>query len=119
MRRFLSAWVGSVIALIIFLAPVSDAIALQSSQFIEKPAVLTGPKEGAPIPLYIRPAANQPPVGYGDYGSTVTVIEQVASFLPEADQNSAWNHIRLEDKAHTEGWVQGRFLEMTNPSSPE
>ncbi|MFK8183894.1 MAG: hypothetical protein AB8B99_11015 [Phormidesmis sp.] len=85
---------------------------LQSSQASEQPAILVGPKEDAPIPLYLRPAANQPNVGYGMSGAVVTVLEQVASFLPEADQSAAWNHIRLEDAPFTEGWVQGRFLLM-------
>jgi len=83
----------------------------------EQPAILIGPKAGNPVPLYLRPAANQPNVGYGINGSTVTVMEQVASFLPEADQDSAWNHIRLNDPPFTEGWVQGRFLKLKEVDS--
>ena len=82
------------------------------SQSAEPLARLVGPQADAPIPLYLRPAANQPNVGYGMSGAVVTVLEQVASFLPEADQSTAWNHIRLEDAPYTEGWVQGKFLLM-------
>lgn len=85
---------------------------LPNGQFTEQPATLVGPQPDTPIPLYLRPAANQPNVGYGINGSAVTITEQVASFLPEADQNSAWNHIRLDQPPYTEGWVQGRFLEL-------
>lgn len=99
----------SVVLLFSFAMP-AVAIGLQDSQFTEQPATLVGPRADAPVPLYLRPAANQPNVGYGMAGSAVTVLEQVASFLPEADQDAAWNHIRLDDAPYTEGWVQGRFL---------
>ncbi|ESA33365.1 hypothetical protein N836_22010 [Leptolyngbya sp. Heron Island J] len=71
-----------------------------------------GPKARAPIPIYLRPAPNQPNVGYGVNGDSVTIMEQLASFLPEADQSTAWNHIRLDNEPYTEGWVQGKFLLM-------
>lgn len=100
-----------------FLAP-AHAAGLQSNPSIEQPAILVGPRADAPIPLYLRPAANQPNVGYGQSGASVTVLEQVASFLPEADQDAAWNHIRLEDAPYTEGWVQGRFLSLLEPETP-
>lgn len=92
--------------------PPALANNLPNGQFTEQPATLVGPQPDTPIPLYLRPAANQPNVGYGINGSAVTITEQVASFLPEADQNSAWNHIRLDQPPYTEGWVQGRFLEL-------
>ncbi|WP_152532266.1 hypothetical protein [Leptolyngbya sp. Heron Island J] len=60
----------------------------------------------------MRPAPNQPNVGYGVNGDSVTIMEQLASFLPEADQSTAWNHIRLDNEPYTEGWVQGKFLLM-------
>ena len=84
--------------------------ALEATLPLESKATLVGPKADAPIPLYLRPAANQPNVGYGMSGDGVTVLEQVASFLPEADQRASWNHIRLNEPPYTEGWVQGRFL---------
>ena len=122
-RRLLPS-VGIVIALVLCVAgfiigPV-HAASLRSNQAVAQSAILVGPKKDSPIPLYLRPAANQPNVGYGNSGALVTVLEQVASFLPEADQSSAWNHIRLEDPPYTEGWVQGRFLlieeiEQTSP----
>ncbi|MEL7143656.1 MAG: hypothetical protein AAGL08_15720 [Cyanobacteria bacterium J06573_11] len=99
----------SAVLLSSFALPVV-ANSLQDSQLTERPATLVGPRADAPVPLYLRPAANQPSVGYGMAGSAVTVLEQVASFLPEADQDAAWNHIRLEEAPYTEGWVQGRFL---------
>ena len=95
----------------------SVAQGLQTAQFIEKSAVLVGPKADSPVPLYLRPAANQPNVGYGINGSSVTVLEQVASFLPEADPDSAWNHIRLNDSPYTEGWIQGKFLSIEADNS--
>lgn len=96
--------------LLLSIAMPAMAIDLQDNQLTDQPATLVGPRADAPVPLYLRPAANQPSVGYGMAGSAVTVLEQVASFLPEADQDAAWNHIRLDDAPYTEGWVQGRFL---------
>lgn len=113
-QRLLKIAIALTIAIaLIFTAPTASWAVLQSSQFIEKPATLIGPRADSPIPLYLRPAANQPSVGYGTNGSAVTVLEQIASFLPEADQAVAWNHIRLENPPYTEGWVQGRFLSFS------
>lgn len=86
---------------------------LQGSQTIKQSATLIGPRPKTPIPIYLRPAPNQPNVGYGVNGDVVTVMEQLASFLPEADERTAWNHIRLNNEPYTEGWVQGKFLSMT------
>ena len=110
-RRFvgLVICVAVLINLVVF-PKLSWAVELQGSQPIEKNATLVGPKARAPIPLYLRPAPNQPNVGYGVNGDSVTVMEQLASFLPEADQSTAWNHIRLDNEPYTEGWVQGKFL---------
>jgi len=105
------------IALIMLTANPQPSQAALGTQAIEQPATLIGPRAGAPIPLYLRPAANQPNVGYGNNGASVTVLEQVASFLPEADQDSAWNHIRLDEAPYTEGWVQGRFLSLSTTES--
>ncbi|MEM6450027.1 MAG: hypothetical protein AAF703_06920 [Cyanobacteria bacterium P01_D01_bin.105] len=95
-----------------FAQSASQSASQSAEKSAEKTARLVGPKKDAPIPLYLRPAANQPNVGYGNNGAVVTVLEQVASFLPEADQSAAWNHIRLENAPYTEGWVQGKFLLM-------
>ncbi|MGD1951208.1 MAG: hypothetical protein ACFB14_16380 [Leptolyngbyaceae cyanobacterium] len=90
----------------------SWAVELQGSQQIEQSATLVALRARAPIPIYLRPAPNQPNVGYGVNGDAVTVIERLASFWPEADESNAWNHIRLEHEPYTEGWVQGKFLLM-------
>ena len=82
----------------------------------DQTVTLVAPQAKAPIPIYLRPAPNQPNVGYGLNGDAVTVMEQVASFLPEADPSTAWNHIRLEHEPYTEGWVQGKFLSLYNHS---
>ena len=110
-RRFvgLVICVAILLNLVVFPEP-SWAVELQGSQSVGKTATLVGPKVRAPIPLYLRPAPNQPNVGYGVNGDSVTVMEQLASFLPEADQSTAWNHIRLDNEPYTEGWVQGKFL---------
>lgn len=114
-QRFVWALAGVVVAVMLWSTPVLPGWTadLSANSTTEQPAILVGPKEDAPIPLYLRPAANQPNVGYGMSGAAVTVLERVASFLPEADQDAAWNHIRLEDTPYTEGWVQGRFLSVS------
>ncbi|MEM9217813.1 MAG: hypothetical protein AAGD25_26170 [Cyanobacteria bacterium P01_F01_bin.150] len=107
-------------ALIIF--PVSCwAMDLRDSASAKQTATLVGPMAKAPISLSLRPAPNQPNVGYGRDGDVVTVLEQVADFLPEADESNAWNHIRLNDEPYTEGWIQGKFLTMqeTDSLSPQ
>ena len=111
--------VAFVFVSMITLPMLSWAVELQGSQQIEQSAPLVGLRAKAPIPIYLRPAPNQPNVGYGVNGDAVTVIEQLASFLPEADESSAWNHIRLEHEPYTEGWVQGKFLLMEKAGMQE
>ncbi|MEO0869781.1 MAG: hypothetical protein AAFY17_15355 [Cyanobacteria bacterium J06642_11] len=98
---------------ILFAAMVSGPSASWATeQSDSQVATLIGPRADAPIPLSLRPAANQPNVGYGMNGDSVTVIEQLASFLPEADPSTTWNHIRLNVEPYTVGWVQGKFLDV-------
>ena len=85
---------------------------LQASQFTEQPATLVGPRENSAIALYIRPAPNQQPVGYGMTGDAVTVTDQFGDYLMEDDPSATWSHIRLEKPPYTEGWLRGRFLAM-------
>ncbi len=102
------------------MVPTSSwAADLLGSQTVDLPATLIGPRAKAPIPIYLRPAPNQPNVGYGINGDSVIVMEQLASFLPEADQDTAWNHIRLNHEPYTEGWIQGKFLSMSETDIQE
>ncbi|MGD1865934.1 MAG: hypothetical protein ACFB0D_15395 [Phormidesmis sp.] len=88
--------------------------ALQSTPFEEQPATLVSPREGSAIPLYIRPAPNQQPVGYGISGDSVTITDQFGDYLMEDDPSATWSHIRLNNAPYTEGWLRGRFLSMDN-----
>ena len=112
-------WQGvlSVAVLLITLTIIPDpswAMEFLGSQPVNQPATLVGPQARAPIPIYLRPAPNQQSVGYGIHGDPITVLEQLASFLPEADESTAWNHIRLEHEPYTEGWIQGKFLVISD-----
>ena len=119
-RLFKGVTVLTVVLVTIIILPMSAAAAaLQGSQQIEQSATLVGLRAKAPIPIYLRPAPNQPNVGYGINGDAVTVMERLASFLPEADESNAWNHIRLEHEPYTEGWVQGKFLLMEKADTQE
>ena len=110
----------AILLAIVLLAPLSSrAAGLQSRETVEPSATLINPQTAAPIaiPIYLRPAPNQPNVGYGMTGDSVTVLEQLASFLPEADESTAWNHIRLDHEPYTEGWLQGKFLSTVKADS--
>lgn len=111
-QKFISVAVAAVLSCAVTLGFPFNSWAVEQlgSPSIAQTATLTGPKADAPIPLSLRPAANQPNVGYGMNGDSVTVLEQLASFLPEADPSTTWNHVRLNEAPYTEGWVQGRFL---------
>ena len=91
---------------------------LQSTQFKEQPATLVSPRENSAVALYIRPAPNQQPVGYGMSGDAVTVTDQFGDYLMEDDPSATWSHIRLEKPPYTEGWLRGRFLTM-QPAEPQ
>ncbi len=92
--------------------PTNLVAALPSVPFEERSATLTSPREGAPIALYIRPAPNQQPVGYGISGDRVTVTDQFGDYLMEDDPSATWSHIRLNNAPYTEGWLRGRFLSL-------
>ncbi|MEM6350114.1 MAG: hypothetical protein AAF766_05065 [Cyanobacteria bacterium P01_D01_bin.14] len=117
-QRLLGATVGGAISLLLLSLPLSllavPARAANDAPDLEQPAVLISPRDNRPIPLFLRPAPNQPNVGYGFSGSVVTVLEQAGDYFGDADPKTTWNHIRLDDPPYTEGWVQGMFL-----STPE
>lgn len=83
---------------------------LSGNSSVEQSITLTGPKTDAPIPIYLRPAANQPNVGYGMNGDAVSVLEEFGDYLMEGDRAATWSHIRLESSPYTEGWVRGTSL---------
>lgn len=94
-------------------APATSwANGLQDTQFQEQPATLVGPRTDSAVALYIRPAPNQQPVGYGMSGDPVTVTDQFGDYLMEDDPSATWSHIRLEKPPYTEGWLRGKFLSM-------
>ena len=84
----------------------------QIPRFTERSATLVSPRANGAIALYIRPAPNQQPVGYGMSGDAVTVTDQFGDYLMEDDPRATWSHIRLEKAPYTEGWLRGRFLSM-------
>lgn len=85
---------------------------LQMPRFTERSATLVSPRENSAIALYIRPAPNQQPVGYGMSGDAVTVTDQFGDYLMEDDPSATWSRIRLEKPPYTEGWLRGRFLSI-------
>ncbi len=91
---------------------------LLPAQAPEQPAILTGPKANAPIPIYLRPAANQPNVGYGTNGASVSITERAVGYFLDEDSSTIWNHIRLDAPPFTEGWVQGKFLTLPTSDMP-
>ena len=111
-KRFLSAVVllASVLILAISQPAIAQTTSLLAEPTAEQMATLVGPKADAPIPIYLRPAANQPNVGYGRNGDRVSVLEEFGDFLMEGDRAATWSHIRLEDSPYTEGWVRGTSL---------
>lgn len=99
--------------------PPTLIAALQSTPFEELPATLISPRKGAAIPVYIRPAPNQQPVGYGLSGDPVTVTDQFGDYLMEDDPSATWSHIRLNNAPYTEGWLRGRFLTIDTPEESQ
>ena len=96
--------------------PSAPIAALQSTPFKERSATLIGPREDAPIALYIRPAPNQQPVGYGISGDPVTITDQFGDYLMGDDPSATWSHVRLNNPPYTEGWLRGRFLSADSPA---
>lgn len=118
LRALISIALFSTLTLtVITTAPAtSQAIGLQDTQFQEQPATLVGPRADSAVALYIRPAPNQQPVGYGMSGDPVTVTDQFGDYLMENDTSATWSHIRLEKPPYTEGWLRGSFLSMEQPA---
>ncbi len=113
--RLLRWVITAAIALALLLPLPLTALAadLPLDSDIEQSAIMVSPKADAPIAIALRPAPNQPSVGYGVGGQTVTVLEQVGDYLAFDDPSATWCHIRLDEKPYTEGWVQGKFLSIS------
>lgn len=105
-------WSGFTIALPLPVASssIATAASLLEQDSLKQTATLTGPKVDSPVPIYLRPAANQPNVGYGRIGDAVSVLEEFGDFLMEGDRAATWSHIRLDNPPYTEGWVRGTSL---------
>lgn len=89
------------------------AAGASSNQAINQAASLVAPEPDAKITIYRQPEANRQRVGYGVSGDTVTVLEQVSD-----NQSVIWNHVRFDDEAAAEGWVQSKFLSLTATDRP-
>lgn len=106
-RRLASIFVLTVLTCVMLIASPSSSWAAGqlSNQAINQPASLVASEPDAKIAVYLRPEANRQRVGYGVNGDTVTVLEQVSDH-----QSVVWNHVRFDDAAAAEGWVQAEFL---------
>ena len=114
-KRLASGFVLTALILVMLIAiPAPGWAARQASnQAINQSASLVAPEPDAKITIYLRPDANRQRVGYGVNGDTVTVLEQVSD-----NQSVIWNHVRFDDAAEAEGWVQAEFLSLAAADGP-
>ena len=104
-------------SVLLLLAPPSFASSFSDSGGVEQAAVFVDLNGEQSIPIYLRPAPNQPTVGYGVSGNPVTVLDQVGDYLAFDDPQATWCHIRIEVKPYLEGWTQAKYLEIFESSA--
>ena len=114
-KRLVSVFVLPALMFMMLIAvPAASWAAIQSNnQDINQSASLVAPEPDAKITIYLRPEANRQRAGYGVNGDAVTILEQVSD-----NQSVVWNHIRFDDAAAAEGWVQAEFLSLAAADVP-
>ncbi|MEM6254561.1 MAG: hypothetical protein AAF821_16725 [Cyanobacteria bacterium P01_D01_bin.156] len=100
------------IILLTVLVSLPDVAWAASNQALQQPATLIAPKPSYKIAIYPQPDQRKRRIAYGMGGDTVKVLEQVGS-----NQGITWNHIRFDNPPYTDGWVQEKFLLLSQQDS--
>ena len=112
LKQGLLIWSAIALSLMLWLVIPTSVVSAFPVDVEEQAAILVDLNGEQSIPIYLRPAPNQPTVGYGVSGNPVMVLDQVGDYLAFDDPQATWCHIRVEVKPYLEGWTQAKYLDF-------
>jgi hypothetical protein len=71
-----------------------------ADQGIYQSALLISSEPGTPLAIYPDPSREQSPLGYGEVGDKILVLEKIYS-----NDGNPWDRIRLLTSPQLEGWI--------------
>jgi len=75
-------------------------IPVLANQEIYQSALLISSEPGTPLAIYPDPSREQSPLGYGEEGDKILVLEKIYS-----NDGNPWDRIRLLTSPPLEGWI--------------
>lgn len=91
-------WVLGAIAFMGLWFPLT--IPALANQEIYQSALLISSEPGTPLAIYPDPSREQSPLGYGEEGDKILVLEKIYS-----NDGNPWDRIRLLTSPRLEGWI--------------
>jgi len=76
-----------------------------ANQEIYQSALLISSEPGTPLAIYPDPSREQSPLGYGEVGDKILVLEKIYS-----NDGNPWDRIRLLTSPQLEGWIADVYV---------
>ena len=76
-----------------------------ANQEIYQAALLISSEPGTPLAIYPDPSREQSPLGYGEVGDKILVLEKIYS-----NDGNPWDRIRLLTSPQLEGWIADVYV---------
>jgi len=76
-----------------------------ANQEIYQSALLISSEPGTPLAIYPDPSREQSPLGYGEVGDKILVLEKIYS-----NDGNPWDRIRLLTSPQFEGWIADVYV---------
>jgi hypothetical protein len=84
-----------------------------ANQEIYQSALLISSEPGTPLAIYPDPSREQSPLGYGEEGDKILVLEKIYS-----NDGNPWDRIRLLTSPQLEGWIADVSVKREKSDDP-
>jgi len=84
-----------------------------ANQEIYQSALLISSEPGTPLAIYPDPSREQSPLGYGEEGDKILVLEKIYS-----NDGNPWDRIRLLTSPPLEGWIADVYVKREKSDDP-
>ena len=88
-------------------------IPVLANQEIYQSALLISSEPGTPLAIYPDPSREQSPLGYGEEGDKILVLEKIYS-----NDGNPWDRIRLLTSPPLEGWIADVSVKREKSDDP-
>jgi hypothetical protein len=88
-------------------------IPVLANQEIYQSALLISSEPGTPLAIYPDPSREQSPLGYGEEGDKILVLEKIYS-----NDGNPWDRIRLLTSPPLEGWIADVYVKREKSDDP-